>query len=88
MHHGDSFESQLISKASLFTSLTAAGQINRLERGESLYVRRKKNLEPVGKEFWKKVIKIFAFINTVNPPDAVVQQGVTLHAVISTAANS
>lgn len=50
--------------------------------------REKKTLEPVGKEFWKKVIKNFAFINTVNPPDAVVQQGVTMHAVISAAANS
>lgn len=43
----DGFESLLISKVSLFTFPTAAGQINRLERGECLYTY--KNSGPVGR---------------------------------------
>lgn len=36
---------------------------------------------------WEKVIKT-AFINALNPPDAVMQQGAAMFAVTSTAANS
>lgn len=52
----DSFESMLISKASLFTFLTAAGQINRLESKESLYTY--KEAGPVGRAFGRKLWKL------------------------------
>lgn len=45
MHHRDSFESLLISEGSLFTFPAAAGQINRLERGESLYTYKTLQLQ-------------------------------------------
>lgn len=56
MHRRDSFESPLISEGSLFTFPAAAGQINRLERGESLYTY--KNAGPVGREFGRKLLKL------------------------------
>lgn len=86
MHRRSSFESLLISEGSLFTFPAAAGQINRLERVASLYTH--KTIGPVGiKNLGGKVIKT-AFINTLNPSDAVMQRGAVMLTVISPTANS
>ena len=52
-------ESLLISEASLFTSLTAAGNIDQLKRRESLYAHTQKNSAgPVARNFRRKLIKL------------------------------
>ena len=68
MRRRDGFESPLISAASLFTSLSAAGQINRLERGrEDIHIQQQQERGKNGREFGRKLLKLLLSTPQIQP---------------------